>query len=259
MKRFDEKNPIALLMFFAAVIIPIMFENSLLMLTIMLFEGEIYSLTIKKKMNVNGIVAALLMTVVCVLINCAAVSDGGEILFYINKKAITVSEIKGGVRIALLLLNMLVWFDCFTGIFTTEKIWMLFKHMPKVGMVFALTLKLIPEYVRRIGEVHEINGLSGKKGAGNALMATATYAIYGAASQADYLEYKGMDRIKRLPVKMKFTCGDGLLIFLASAAVTIRITGILAYYYLQGALGLVPVVYLIVENLKWKIYSKKAK
>ena len=260
MRHFDELHPMVLGIYFAAVIFPVMFMVNIYTAAALLITGILYKAYLTGRFPARQIGASFLITAVMTLCSCIFSHDGTTELFFINGRAVTLEALCYGAVTGVMLSAVIVWFDSFSRVMTSEKIMVLFRKMPSVALVISMILRLVPQYVRRYGEVRQAqkanHGETGESREGILKISSAvfTWALENSMQTADSIIRRGGMRCAAVR-KRKFKGRDMavLLIILClqftyAGSDMFRAAGTLA-------LGFIPLILEGKEHAKWHFYG----
>ena len=158
------------------------------------------------KMVLISIPMFLLLTFANPLVN----HDGERVLTYVFGRPYTLEALIYGMAIAGMLIVMLLWAGCYNAVMTSDKFMTLFGGMvPSLSMLLLMVLRLVPNMIRKIGQIAGARKSIGK-GAGenasrrekaadslNVLSALMTWALEGGVITADAMRSRGYNAGKR--------------------------------------------------------------
>lgn len=158
------------------------------------------------KMVLISIPVFLFLTFANPLVN----HDGERILTYVFGKPYTMEALIYGMAIAGMLIVMLMWAGCYNAVMTSDKFMTLFGGLiPSVSMLLLMVLRLVPNMIRKIGQIAGARKSIGK-GAGenasrrekavdslNVISALLTWALEGGVITADAMRSRGYNAGKR--------------------------------------------------------------
>ena len=127
--------------------------------------------------------------------------EGTTILFYLqNDNPITMEAVCFGLASAVMMGAVIVWFNCCTAIFTTDKIIYLFgRVIPSLSLLLSMTLRFVPrfkDYLQATMQVQKAmqppkNKLETLKQALSAFSATVSWAMEQSIVTADSMKSRG--------------------------------------------------------------------
>ncbi len=221
----------------------------------------------------------LLMIVVISITNPLFSHNGATILFFINDSRITLESLIYGINSALMIVGILIWFNCFNKVFDSEKImYLIGRFFPRLALVFSMSLNFIPrltaEY-RSINSAQKTIRQSRIKRAAAAFSAVITRSMEGAIITSDSMSARGYSLKGRTHFhRFRFTPYDAFYLVLFTALFVlcvVRSVEICYYPYFEmnvNAFGLVsaisflalaflPFILEVKEALKWKLYLSR--
>ncbi|MGN0633181.1 MAG: energy-coupling factor transporter transmembrane component T family protein [Oscillospiraceae bacterium] len=156
MRLFSRIKPSVLLVYFICVIGTSVFLQSPHIHVISLFFAvmtcSFFGLFRQPLRDIRFYTTIML---VITLSNPLFVTKGSTAIFYINNRPYTLEALLYGLDSSISLLSAIVWFRCFSEIFTSEKIGSLLGGgaLSSVGTVFTLTMRWVPSFKRRYSEI----------------------------------------------------------------------------------------------------------
>lgn len=141
--------------------------------------------------------------------------DGQRVLTYVFGKPYTLEALIYGMVIAGMLIVMLLWAGCYNAVMTSDKFMTLFGGMiPTLSMLLLMVLRLVPNMIRKIGQLAGARKCIGR-GAGenatkkekavdslNVLSALMTWALEGGVITADSMKARGYGTNRRTAFQM---------------------------------------------------------
>ena len=188
MKKFEDFHPVTLLVYFISVLFPAMFFMDIYCTVWILVTGIIYRWVLIKKIELKNIFTSTLWIVMVTVVNMFIAHEGENILFFINDRAITRESLMYGVVTGCMLTGTFTWFMCLGEVLGGEKIQCIFKHMPKLGLLISMILRLVPRYIEKYRKVMDMN-----EGVGAIEVSSGvfTYAIENSMQTAETMEMRG--------------------------------------------------------------------
>ena len=212
---------------------------------------------------------------------------GATILFYLFDNPVTKEAIIYGAISAGMMFAAVVWFTCYNTVVTSDKFIYIFgRILPSIALIVSMTLSLIPRLlaqVKIIADAQRSIGLDWKSGSikqriysgARVLSILVSWALEDAVITADSMRARGYGQHKRSTFSIfRFGKRDGIMLAIiilllaaeifayasgrgtmefypAIVAPQIDIINILIYIA-YSALGLLPAIIQIKEDLKWK-------
>lgn len=136
--------------------------------------------------------------------------DGERILTYVFGKPYTFEALLYGMVIAGMLIAMLLWAGCYNAVMTSDKFMTLFGGIiPTVSMLLLMVLRLVPNMIRKMGQLSGARKCIGRGAAENAtrkeksvdalnvISALLTWALEGGVITADSMKSRGYGTAQR--------------------------------------------------------------
>ena len=154
--RFSMYHPVCGFLFFivAAVVSMVLFHP--LFLSVSFLCALTYLLVLRGRKAFGLLLKFLLpMAVVVTLINALLNSYGTTVLFALPwGLPFTAEALLFGFCQALLFSSVLLWLFCYSDVMGSEKFLFVFGRIfPNTALLFSMTLRFIPLFVRRAGEI----------------------------------------------------------------------------------------------------------
>ena len=227
---FSGFHPGVNLAFFAATIGLSMFLMHPIFLTISILSSSAYLLYLMGGRGflrqVGYLLPVLLFTA---LLNPLFGQEGATVLFYLGgEKAVTLEALCFGLASAALMGASIIWFNCCSAVFTTDKIIYLFGRLiPSLSLLISMTLRFVPrfkEYLQATMEVQRAmqppkGRTDSLKQALTAFSATVTWAMEQSIVTADSMKSRGYGSAGRTAYSnYRFEKRDGLTLAMIAAA-----------------------------------------
>lgn len=264
MRHFEEFNPVVLLVYYLTVLIPVMAVMDPILILTALAVGLIRSGIRDRKIPLKKIGFSAVVVIVMTLINGLLSHEGSTELFFINDRAITLEALRYGFVSGLMLSAAFAWFADFSRVLTGEKIMAMMWRLPKLALLVSMIVRLIPRYLKRYRKVSlavRINEEEDPEKSGNNLMrissAVFTWALENSMDTADTMQMRGYASGKRKMRGNRFTCEDVIILTVIGALQSMYFLPRVWHTALMIVLCLLPELYRIKENVKWKIYTLK--
>lgn len=149
---------------------------------------------------------ALPLMLITALVNPAFNHRGMIILCYLpTGKPLTLESIIYGLAAAVMLVNVLIWFACYTEIMTSDKFVYLFgRVIPALSLVLSMTLRFVPRFKEQLEQVKEARRGMGKyddngspirklKNALACFSVMATWSLESSIETADSMKSRGYE------------------------------------------------------------------
>lgn len=289
---FCRRHTAVNFMFFAAVIVLAMFINHPVFMAVSFCASLAYAVRLKGKNTIKIFFCGLLPLLIFVTLLNALVSHYGVTVLYTFRSGnnLTLESVAYGAVTGALVVNMILWFMCYSEVVTEDKFMHLFgKRMPHVALLILMVLRFVPSYTKQIGEVImarrsagiEESGKFGKiRNAAAAVSGVITWALEHSIETADSMKSRGYGLKGRTSYsRFTFAPADFVLIslmfiltcFVVAGKVTgaadaiynplIQIVGISPMLVVSSVsyfmLCFLPLVYDWEEEIRWnRLYAK---
>lgn len=135
---------------------------------------------------------------------------GQRVLFHVFDKPYTLEALYYGMAIAGIFVAMMLWFNCYSAVLTSDKFVCLFGSLiPALSLLLVMVLRMIPNLMRKARQISDARKSIGK-GAGetdsvkekvadgmNVLSALTDWALEGSIVTADSMRARGYGAAKR--------------------------------------------------------------
>lgn len=129
--------------------IPMFFPHPYVLLSAVC-GGAAYILRMEGRRALRSLGGLFFLGCFLVLLNPFVNHGGQTVLLYINDRPITWEAIVYGGISALLFLEVLIWFFCWSKIITADRLlYLLGKSVPSFSLLISMALRLIPRYTRQ--------------------------------------------------------------------------------------------------------------
>ncbi|RKD22084.1 cobalt transporter [Ammoniphilus oxalaticus] len=202
---FARLHPSIIFFYFVSVILFSMFFMHPIFQAIAFISSFTYSIMLKGKKGVTfNLLYLMPMLLVMAILNPAFNHQGVTILFYLKSgNPITLESILYGVAAAFMFITVILWFSCYNAVMTSDKFIYLFgKIIPKLSLVFSMTLRFVPMYTEQLKEIARAQEALGRgvaqgnviqraKNGMNILSMMTTWALENAVETADSMNSRG--------------------------------------------------------------------
>ena len=155
-----------------------------------------------KALKMLGMVLPLF--IVLTALNPLFNTQGQHVLFHVFGRPYTREALLYGMVVAGMLVAMLLWMGCYNAVMTSDKFITLFgKAIPTISMLLLMVLRLVPNLIRKTGQLAGARKCIGR-GAGenatkkekamdgmNVLSALVSWALEGGVVTADSMKARG--------------------------------------------------------------------
>lgn len=211
---------------------------------------------------------------------------GERVLFTVFGRPYTLEALYYGMAIAGIFVAMMLWFNCYSAVLTSDKFVCLFGSLiPALSLLLVMVLRMIPNLMRKAKQItgarRSIGKGAGEKStlrekladSGNVLSALTDWALEGSIVTADSMRARGYGTATRTSFQIyRLTCRDWVLLALEIILMILTLTaggmdatytpvlfvceptwGLAAY----AAYLLIPPVLYWKENIQWHISISK--
>ncbi len=260
-RSFEDHHPLVKAVYFLAVLIPVMFVMNPVTTGIAWIIGILWIVQRRRSFPTAIAVTGIAITVAMTVINPLVSHTGVTELFFINGRAITLEAVRYGMTSGIMMAAAFVWFASMSDILTGSAIMELFLHMPKLGLLMSMILRLIPMYIKRYETVEKTVQLNeetcGKKSqAVKISSAVFSWALENSMDMADSMTMRGYSGKKRLRT-WRFRRRDGIMLIVIAGVNLMYFAGHYGIMAAQLITCLLPLIYRAKERVKWIIYSLK--
>ena len=207
MRSFSDYNPISVFVFYACVIVPVMFCVNPVLMCISL-AGALSFLFAKQGQKAAKKLIYLVFPLIGAVINPLFVHKGTTNLFILNNNPITLESVIYGLVMGLMISATILWFSSFNSIMTSDKLLYIFgTASPKIALILSMALRYIPLYgkqVKKVRQAQQVMGLYKEDNAIDKIRAGArifsvmvSWALENGVITADSMTARGYGVTKR--------------------------------------------------------------
>lgn len=207
MKSFSEYNPIAIFVFYVCVLIPAMFSQNPVLISISLVSGILYYCIKNGRKSYKG-AWMLLLPIIGLIANPLFSHNGASILFFLNNNPVTLESALFGLSSGAAIAATLFWLASFTKIMTSDKLLYIFGSIsPKLALILSMTLRYIPLFQKQIEKTNNAQKAMGLykddtaidkiKGGIRVVSVMVTWALENGVITADSMTARGYGVGKR--------------------------------------------------------------
>ncbi|MBQ8296370.1 MAG: energy-coupling factor transporter transmembrane protein EcfT [Ruminococcus sp.] len=237
MKSF---HPVTVLIFFAAMLTPLMTVNNPVYTAVLLVGAILILLQVRSGRGLlRELWGYLVIFLIMAAMNPLFVHRGSTPLFFLNGRAITLEAVVYGVCSALRLTASIIWCRAFSLVMTSEKLFCITgKLSPKISAMLTMTVRFIPDmlaqgrkinaYSRTSGEFPDDSLLSRFRRIMSVFSALVTWSIESGVQTADSMKARGFELKGRTAYsRFSYHTEDAVLLVLciASCAAVCTISG----------------------------------
>ena len=272
-------HPFVLFAYFFYVIFIAVFTFNPLFLLPALLGAILLLITIDGIKIVKVLIAYIIVFIIIALSNPLFSHNGATVLFFINDNRITFESLMYGITTALMIVSMLVWFNCFNKVFDSEKImYLLGRFFPKLALVFSMVLTFVPRMIKEFKNINKAQKSiehSRLKRYIGAFSAVITRSMENSIITSDSMNARGyMLKGRTFFHRYSFTVTDAVYFAVLTSLLILSLIGKteVTYYPLirmnlsalnyvslisYFIMAILPFVLEVKEALKWKLYLSK--
>lgn len=287
MRRFEDRNPIAVAVYLLAAAGVAMLTMDPVLLCLSL-AGALLSLGATGgfgSLRSHGWAAVLFL--LTALINPLTYHNGRTVLLVVNDAPITLEAVLYGMAAGGMIVAVLYWFRIFSRIMTGDKLLYLLGGLsPGLSLVVSMALRYVPLFGRQwrrvqatqraLGLYREDDPVAALRGRLRVFSVMTTWALENGVITADSMAARGYGLGRRTHfARFRFTLGDGLLTAASLALAGLSLWGAagrgvsyypafamgaltprgLAGYLAYGVLVLLPALLNIKEAMVWHCFN----
>lgn len=155
---FSSFHPLVNFVYFGMVFAFSMSIMHPLCLAVSLFSAAAYGIYLRGHKEVRFAVYYMIPTLlIAAVVNPAFNHEGATMLAYLpSGNPLTLESIIYGLSAAAMLVTVILWFTCFSEVFTSDKFVYLFgKIIPALSLILSMTLRFVPVFTARTKTVAE--------------------------------------------------------------------------------------------------------
>ncbi len=201
---FASYHPLVNIIYFICVIgFATAFTNPVC-LGISFIGAFIYSVCLRGREGIRkNLIYMLPLILFTAVLNPAFSHQGVTILAYLpSGNPLTLESILYGISAAFMLVTVICWFVCLNEVITSDKLVYLFGRLaPYLSLLLSMTLRFVPEFAERFGQVYRAQKAAGYVCGGKYLKRTrtalrvfstvVTWALERAVVTADSMKSRG--------------------------------------------------------------------
>ncbi len=272
-------HPLTLFAYFFFVIFIAVFSFNPLFLLSSLFGALLFLFTIEGTKAIKMLVFYVIAIIIISLSNPLFSHNGATILFFINDSRITLEAFIYGVAASVMIVSVIVWFNCFNKVFDSERIiYLIGRIFPRLALVFSMVLRFVPRIISEFKSINNaqksINNNRFKRYIG-AFSAVITRSMESSIVTSDSMSARGYALKGRTFFhRFRFTIYDALYTALFTALFVISLlwqSEVVYYPYFElklnvlnlfsltayTVLTLLPFILEVKEVLLWKLSLSK--
>ncbi|MBR4721416.1 MAG: energy-coupling factor transporter transmembrane protein EcfT [Clostridia bacterium] len=284
MREFCNYHPAVLFLYFLAVILITCINLNPVTVFLAFVIAFAYNAILKGRDTLlKNIFIMPIMFLGMALINPAFNHRGVTILAYFpSGNPLTAESICFGLIASGMVLSVILFFSCFNEVMTSDKIIYLFGRVsPSLSLIFSMTLRAVPKFIRQFKEVSKVQKVTGKsqenriKSGFSTMSGVTTWILEDAIETADSMKSRGYGLPKRTAYSIySFTKRDKqaimfliitiLYIVLGASLRTLSFTCFpsikfakvspysVSVFFAEFLLMSMPIMIEITEYIKWK-------
>ena len=228
---FSGFHPLVNMVYFLIVILGCAFLLHPVCLGISLAAAVSYCCVLQgwKKTLKTVVCFALPVMILSVLINPLFNHYGVTTLFYLQDgNPVTLESMLFGLVMALMLCAVILWFQCYSRVMTSDKFICLFGRLiPALSLIISMILRFLPQFIRRSRVIEQGQRGIGRDGSGSfrkkfryglqRFSILITWSLENAIQTGDSMKSRGYGLKGRTAYSIfRFTARDGLLLLLTT-------------------------------------------
>lgn len=157
MRFFDRLHPAVSFLYFVLILFITMFTLHPVLLGILFLTGIFFYAQLKGLCALlKSFLYTLPLMLVITLMNPLFVHRGNTVLFFLNGSPVTKEAMIYGFFTSLMLLAIFYFCQAYSAVMTSDKFIYLFgRVIPKLSLVFSMTLAALPRLLRKYREIDE--------------------------------------------------------------------------------------------------------
>ncbi len=157
MSAIDRVNPLALVCYFVAVLIPAMFIMNPILSLVAIIPAFLFCLFFVPPYDrIKDLLFYGSLVIIITIFNPLFSHNGNTVLFYINDSAVTLEAFIYGAAFSLMMVAVLLWCKAISHVVTSDKFsYLLGKRFAKLALTITLTLRYIPMLKRMFSSVYD--------------------------------------------------------------------------------------------------------
>ena len=158
-KKFITYHPVINFTFFIGAIGLSMFISHPLFSIVSLILSLSYYLLLTKGKSKKLLLWYLIVFISVIVVNGIMNTLGDTILFtWVNNRPVTKEALIYGAVTGLNFVSIMIWFNCYNIILTTDKFIYLFgKFAPSITLILTMILRLIPSLTKKVTNIINLN------------------------------------------------------------------------------------------------------
>lgn len=283
MNTFRNFHPLTLAFYFLSVIGISIFTFNPMYLLVGFLGSVLFQITlIGTRTALKHLRFYVVIFLIITVTNPIFSHNGATVLFFVNDSRVTLEALVYGAVLGLMIVEVLVWFKCFSLVFDSERLlWLFGKTFPKLALVVSITLGFVPQFIRTFKNINSAQkALNLKQGRVRRYLtsfsAVITRSMEGAIITSDSMKSRGYGLKNRTHFsRFRFTAYDGVHFFLFLLLIVCTLPELLSghaevqfYPYITfelpivsllsfAALALIPSIFEVKEGIRWKYSISK--
>jgi energy-coupling factor transport system permease protein len=290
MKSFEDFNPIAIFIYFAAVpAVPMFCANPALAALSLCGAAALFMLRGGARPR-DAVIYGLLF-VIMAAINPIFYHNGMTVLFVANDNPVTLEATVYGIVASAVIVSVLLWFRSFSRIMTSDRLLYLFGRVsPKLALLLSMALRYIPLFgaqAKRVNDAQKALGLykddnivDDIRGGTRVFSVMVSWALENGIITADSMTARGYGIGRRSFFAIyRFTRVDAALLLVTLAFFAVAAAGVatdavtfayypaiippenraaeIVVYAAYALLAFIPALIEAEESVKWKYLQSK--
>lgn len=165
---------------------------------------------------------------------------GATVLFCLFGRPFTLEALLYGMVISGMLVEMLLWFGCYSAVMTSDKFTSLFGNLiPALSLLLVMVLRMIPGFIRKAGQISGVRKCIGKSASEESgvkeriadgmsvLSALMDWALEGSITTGDSMRARGYGSAPRTSFQIYHMTGQDwvLIACMATLAAAVILGG----------------------------------
>lgn len=231
-------HPACVFLYFFYIIFISIFSFDPIILCVGFLGVVLYCLLItEKRALIKSLLIYFIIFLAVAVTNPLFSHNGKTVLFFINDNRVTLEAFIYGAVLGIAIVEVILWFKAFNLVFDSERIIFLFgKISPKLALVFSMTLRFIPSFIKSFKEINKTQKLlSGNKRINRYLLsfsAVITSAMENSIITSDSMKSRGYGLKKRTCYsRFKITLSDIVFMIFSTLMFIISVVWRTGYVY----------------------------
>ena len=239
MRKFNEMNPISILVYYIAVTFVTMFSMDPVILGLSL-SSAVLTFCMYSKGNIRVHVFSVILFIIAAVINPLTVHNGATVMFYLNSRPITAEAALYGLCAAAMITAALYRLRSLSHDLTSDKLMYVFgRFSPKLALLLSMALRYvelfksrwrrIQDSQRALGLYNDGNLIDAVRGRLRVLSILITWSLENGVITAQSMDARGYGSRRRSSFRLfRFRLSDLLFILLTLGLTSLTTVGLCA-------------------------------